>query len=180
MLRAPTRDADAESPRVCPRCCGGSSGSLGWRCGKRIRAAIRRSRRAAAWWGGQSWRRRSSRWRRRRDRWPSNGSGAAAHDGWIRHRHPGAQHQPVLVRRRPRALNEVDRSYVDSLVFTPEALRHLVAVVGVDHIMIGTDYPFPWVDAPVDHILKTAGLSDGDRIAMAGGTAARLLGISQT
>ena len=70
--------------------------------------------------------------------------------------------------------------YVDSLVFTPEALRHLVAVVGVDHIMIGTDYPFPWVDATVDHILKTAGLSDGDRIAMAGGTAARLLGISQT
>jgi len=70
--------------------------------------------------------------------------------------------------------------YVDSLVFTPEALRHLVAVVGVDHIMIGTDYPFPWVDAPVDHILKTPGLSDAERIAMAGGTAAKLLGISQT
>jgi len=33
--------------------------------------------------------------------------------------------------------------YVDSLVFTPEALRHLVAVMGADHIMIGTDYPFP-------------------------------------
>jgi aminocarboxymuconate-semialdehyde decarboxylase len=70
--------------------------------------------------------------------------------------------------------------YVDSLVFTPEALRHLVAVVGVDHIMIGTDYPFPWVDAPVDHVLKTPGLSDAERIAMAGGTAAKLLGIAQT
>jgi aminocarboxymuconate-semialdehyde decarboxylase len=70
--------------------------------------------------------------------------------------------------------------YVDSLVFTPEALRHLVAVVGVDHIMIGTDYPFPWVDTPVDHILKTPGLNDADRIAIGGGTAARLLGIPQT
>jgi aminocarboxymuconate-semialdehyde decarboxylase len=70
--------------------------------------------------------------------------------------------------------------YVDSLVFTAEALRHLTAVVGIDHVMIGTDYPFPWVDAPVDHILKTPGLTDNDRIAIAGGTAAKLLGISQT
>ena len=70
--------------------------------------------------------------------------------------------------------------YVDSLVFTPEALRHLVAVVGIDHIMIGTDYPFPWVDAPVDHVLKTPGLSDADRVAIAGATASRLLGISKT
>lgn len=46
--------------------------------------------------------------------------------------------------------------------------------------MIGADYPFLWVDAPVDHILKTPGLSDADRVAIAGGTASRLLGISQT
>ena len=70
--------------------------------------------------------------------------------------------------------------YVDSLVFTPEALRHLIAVVGVDHVMLGTDYPFPWVDAPVDHVLKTPGLSDADRIAVAGGTASKLLGIAQS
>ena len=70
--------------------------------------------------------------------------------------------------------------YVDSLVFTPEALRHLIAVVGVDHIMLGTDYPFPWVDAPVDHVLKTPGLSDANRIAIAGGTAAKLLGITHS
>jgi aminocarboxymuconate-semialdehyde decarboxylase len=70
--------------------------------------------------------------------------------------------------------------YADSLVFTPEGLRHLVAEMGVGQIMIGTDYPFPWVDAPVDHVLKTPGLSDADKIAIVGGTACKLLGISPT
>ena len=68
--------------------------------------------------------------------------------------------------------------YVDSMVFTAEGLRHLAAEVGAGHIMIGTDYPYPWTHTPVDHILGTPGLSDADRIAMLGGTAAKLLGIA--
>ena len=52
----------------------------------------------------------------------------------------------------------VKRMYYDSLVFTPEALRHLVAEVGASQIVMGTDYPYPWVDAPVDHVLATPGL----------------------
>src|SRR3954471_1453105 len=43
----------------------------------------------------------------------------------------------------------VKRIYYDSLVFTPEALRHLAAEAGADRIVMGTDYPYPWVDAPV-------------------------------
>ncbi len=70
--------------------------------------------------------------------------------------------------------------YVDSIVFTPEGLRHLVAEVGIGQVMIGTDYPFPWVSAPVDHVLKTPGLSDAARIAILGGTACTLLGIPAT
>jgi aminocarboxymuconate-semialdehyde decarboxylase len=69
----------------------------------------------------------------------------------------------------------VKRMYYDSLVFTPEALRHLAAEVGADHIVMGTDYPYPWVDAPVDHVLATPGLSDADREAILGGTARTLL-----
>ena len=67
--------------------------------------------------------------------------------------------------------------YVDSLVFSPEALRHLVAVVGPDHIGLGTDYPYPWTDTPVDHVMATPGLSDAQRTAILGGTMSKLLRI---
>ena len=67
--------------------------------------------------------------------------------------------------------------YFDTLVFTPEALRHLIAEVGVSQLMIGTDYPYPWTKTAVDHILNTPSLSDADRIAMLGENAAKLLGI---
>jgi aminocarboxymuconate-semialdehyde decarboxylase len=68
--------------------------------------------------------------------------------------------------------------YVDSLVFTPRALRHLADVVGPRQIMVGTDYGFPWVANPVDHVLSTPELSDDDKIAILGGTAAQLLKIT--
>jgi len=68
--------------------------------------------------------------------------------------------------------------YFDSLVFTPEALRHLVAETGPGQIVMGTDYPFPWTKTSVDHILSTPGLSDAERAAMLGDTAARLLGVT--
>ncbi len=67
--------------------------------------------------------------------------------------------------------------YFDSLIFTPEALRHLVAETGSSQIVIGTDFPYPWTKTAVDHILGTPGLSDAERVAMLGGTAAKLLGI---
>jgi aminocarboxymuconate-semialdehyde decarboxylase len=69
------------------------------------------------------------------------------------------------------------RMYYDSLVFTPEALRHLAAEVGVDRIMMGTDYPYPWVQAPIDHILETATLSDAEKEGILGETATKLLAL---
>jgi aminocarboxymuconate-semialdehyde decarboxylase len=71
----------------------------------------------------------------------------------------------------------VRQLYVDSIVFTPEALRHLAAETGPAQVLMGTDYPFPWTHTSVDHILGTPGLSDADKIAMLGGTAMSLLGI---
>jgi len=65
--------------------------------------------------------------------------------------------------------------YYDALIFTPEALRHLAANVGSSQIMLGTDYPYPWEDKAVDHILNTPSLSDEERIAILETTAARLL-----
>jgi aminocarboxymuconate-semialdehyde decarboxylase len=67
--------------------------------------------------------------------------------------------------------------YFDSLIFTSEALRHLAAQVGASQIVLGTDHPIPWQDQGVDHILNTSSLSDAERAAILGGTAAKLLGI---
>jgi aminocarboxymuconate-semialdehyde decarboxylase len=67
--------------------------------------------------------------------------------------------------------------YYDSIVFEPEAMRHLIAEVGASQIVMGTDYPFRWNEAAVDRILATPGTSDADRAAMLGETAGRLLGI---
>ena len=68
--------------------------------------------------------------------------------------------------------------YYDTIVFTPEALRHLAAETGPTQLMMGTDYPYPWTRNAVDHILETPGLSDDDRVNILGGTAATLLGLA--
>ena len=67
--------------------------------------------------------------------------------------------------------------YYDTMVFNPEGVRHLVAEVGASQLLVGTDFPYPWTKTAVDLILKTPGLSDADRVAILGGTAAKLLGI---
>jgi aminocarboxymuconate-semialdehyde decarboxylase len=67
--------------------------------------------------------------------------------------------------------------YFDTMVFSTEAIRHLAAEVGPGQLMLGTDYPFPWTRTAVDEVMDTPGLSDAERIAILGGTAAKLLGI---
>src|SRR5437016_2660559 len=82
----------------------------------------------------------------------------------------------VPLKKRP--AEYLKQLYFDSIVFTPEALRHLAAQVGSSQIVLGTDYPYPWTQTAVEHILATPGLSDAERAAMLGGTAAKLLGIN--
>jgi aminocarboxymuconate-semialdehyde decarboxylase len=82
-----------------------------------------------------------------------------------------------LPKKKPTQYLKDGQLYFDSIMFTGEGLRHLIAETGPDKVVIGTDYPFPWNRVPVDHILSTPGLSDDDKIAILGGTAAKLLGI---
>src|ERR1700730_3199183 len=68
--------------------------------------------------------------------------------------------------------------YYDSVLFTPEDMRHLVAVVGASQVVLGTDYPSGWNPTPVDRINTIPGLSDEERIAILGGTLTKLLKIN--
>ncbi|MDA1325151.1 MAG: amidohydrolase family protein [Proteobacteria bacterium] len=82
-----------------------------------------------------------------------------------------------LPRKPPTSYLKDGQLFFDSIVFTPEALRHLIAETGPGQIMVGTDYPYGWTTTEIDLVLNTPGLSDDDRIAILGGTAAKLLGI---
>jgi aminocarboxymuconate-semialdehyde decarboxylase len=83
--------------------------------------------------------------------------------------------QAVKLRKKP---SEYLRDmYHDSIVFTPEALDWLIANVGADRVYLGTDYPFKWAPAAVDLILNAPNLTDAERRAILGETAAGLLGI---
>jgi predicted TIM-barrel fold metal-dependent hydrolase len=68
--------------------------------------------------------------------------------------------------------------YFDSLIFSPEAIRHLVAQVGASQVVLGSDYPYPWQLQPVDHIFASTSLSDGEKADILGNTAAKLLKIA--
>ena len=82
----------------------------------------------------------------------------------------------IVLRKKP---SEYMRQiYVDSLVFTPEALRHLAAEVGAGQIMIGTDHPIPWEEDPVTHVMSTPELSDDDRLGILGENAIQVLGLN--
>jgi len=68
--------------------------------------------------------------------------------------------------------------YYDSVLFTPEDMRHLIAVVGASQVVLGTDYAALWNRNPIDGILSVPGLNDEQRIAIFNGTLSRLLKIT--
>ncbi len=69
-----------------------------------------------------------------------------------------------------------DQILIDSMVFSDEALRHLVAEVGASQIVYGTDLPFNWPDT-LDLILNASYLSDAEKIAIVGGNLVEMLNI---
>ncbi|MBS0243175.1 MAG: amidohydrolase [Proteobacteria bacterium] len=88
---------------------------------------------------------------------------------------PGGTHGPI--KKCPSEYAK--QLYYDTMVFRAEGVRHLAAEVGASQLMIGTDWPYPWTDTAVDLILETPGLTDDERIAILGGTAAQLLGLNE-
>ena len=69
-----------------------------------------------------------------------------------------------------------DQVVVDSMVFSSEGLRHLVAETGVSQVVYGSDIPYNWPDT-IDLIAQAPFLSDADKIAILGGNLMKLLRI---
>ena len=80
---------------------------------------------------------------------------------------------------RASAAETFRRLYWDTaLSWSDPVLRHLRSVVGIDHVVFGTDYPYLRHDMAVGcrgHIERSAELTDEERTAVLGGTAVRLI-----
>ncbi|MGH7390646.1 MAG: amidohydrolase family protein, partial [Candidatus Rokuibacteriota bacterium] len=67
----------------------------------------------------------------------------------------------------------------DTITHSPEALRYLVDLVGVDRVMLGSDFCFDMgYERPRDIVTKRLRLKAGDQARIIRGNAARLLGLA--
>lgn len=86
----------------------------------------------------------------------------------------------IGVSERPPA-DYLNRFSVDSVVFEPAALRLLVDTLGADHVMLGSDYPYPLGERPVGNVVRSSDfLSDAERDAILGNNATRFLALDPT
>ena len=68
--------------------------------------------------------------------------------------------------------------YLDTVVFTYHQLAYLIDVFGPDRIVMGTDYPFDMAEYnPIGHIAGVHGMDEATLAQIAGGNAARVLGL---
>ena len=86
------------------------------------------------------------------------------------------EHRPDARIPREKPSEYLRRIYFDSLVYQPAALAALIAQVGIDRVLLGTDFPFDMgVEDPLDRLDAVPGLEAQDRAAIRGGNAAALL-----
>jgi aminocarboxymuconate-semialdehyde decarboxylase len=82
----------------------------------------------------------------------------------------------VTIKRKPSSY--LEKFYFDTITFDRTMLKNMVDRYGVDHVVLGTDYPYDMgMEHPVDFIGGTPGISATDKNLIMGGNAARLLKI---
>jgi aminocarboxymuconate-semialdehyde decarboxylase len=68
--------------------------------------------------------------------------------------------------------------YLDTVVFSYHQLAYLIGVFGPDRIVMGTDYPFDMAEYnPIGHVAGVTGMDKDTLAQIAGGNAARALGL---
>src|SRR5206468_9446084 len=73
----------------------------------------------------------------------------------------------------------IGRFHVDSVVFDGRALRLLVDTVGAEHVLVGSDYPYPLGERPVGEVVRKSDfLDDTARNLIGYANAERFLGLT--
>jgi aminocarboxymuconate-semialdehyde decarboxylase len=107
----------------------------------------------------------------------------AAHGGGFLTSYLGRSDVACTIRRAEDCANQrpvreyfKDQIIVDTMVFSEEGLRHLVAETGVSQVVYGSDIPYNWPDT-IDIVAGSPHLSDADKRAILGGNLMELLRI---
>jgi aminocarboxymuconate-semialdehyde decarboxylase len=107
----------------------------------------------------------------------------AAHGGGYLPSYLGRSDAACIVRDDANCANKrkpseyfLDQVVVDSMVFSSEGLRHLVAETGVTQVVYGSDIPYFWPDT-IDIIVEAPFLTNEAKEAILGGNLRRLLRI---
>lgn len=117
------------------------------------------------------------------DRYPGLKIVAAHGGGYLpsycgRSNHGHEVRPEARARASQRPVEYLRRIWFDTLVYEPQALRHLVDVVGASQLVVGTDYPFDMGhENPRELLEQTPGLTEADRAAILGGNALSLLDV---
>ena len=107
----------------------------------------------------------------------------AAHAGGYLPSYAGRTEAACVVRANANCANRKKPSeylksqvLIDTMVFSDEGLRHLVAEVGPSQVVYGTDVPFNW-PVTVDLVLNASFLSNAEKEMILSGNLTRLLSI---
>jgi tryptophan 2,3-dioxygenase len=71
----------------------------------------------------------------------------------------------------------LDRFYVDSAIFDQRSLKLLVDVMGEDHVMLGSDYPYPLGEEHIGDLIRKSEFSTEAKQKMLAGNAAGFFGL---
>ncbi len=74
-------------------------------------------------------------------------------------------------------VDAIGRLYVDTILHDPRVLQFVIAMLGTERLMMGSDSPFPIGDLEPTKIVATAGLNAEQIAAVNGGLAKKLFGI---
>lgn len=107
----------------------------------------------------------------------------AAHGGGYLPSYLGRAQHAYRVRPEAQGMQQAPGEYLkrvwfDTVVYEPQAIRHLVDTVGLSQVVAGTDYPFDMGSYDLAQLLAhVPGLDEGGQRAILGGNARTLLGL---